>query len=71
MQSAATLHADPGQSEMVLGMRYLRAIEQAGAIPVVVPPLRRPGLEALLDRVDGICLSGVRTSIRWPTTQSP
>jgi putative glutamine amidotransferase len=56
--SAATLHADPGQSEMVLGMRYLRAIEEAGAIPVVIPPLDRAGLEALLDRVDGICLSG-------------
>ena len=57
-QSAATLHADPGQSEMVLGMRYLRALEQAGAIPVVVPPLVGPGLDALLDRVDGVCLSG-------------
>jgi putative glutamine amidotransferase len=57
-QSTATLHADPGQSEMVLGMRYLRAIEQAGAVPVVVPPLVGPGLDALLDRVDGVCLSG-------------
>ncbi|HSO99278.1 MAG TPA: gamma-glutamyl-gamma-aminobutyrate hydrolase family protein [Solirubrobacteraceae bacterium] len=57
-QSAATLHADPGQSEMVLGMRYLRALEQAGAIPVVVPPLVGPALDALLDRVDGVCLSG-------------
>src|SRR5947209_709098 len=57
-QSTATLHADPGQSEMVLGMRYLRAIEQAGAIPVVVPPLVGPDLDALLGRVDGVCLSG-------------
>lgn len=57
-QSVATLHADPGQSEMVLGMRYLRALEQAGATPVVVPPLVGPGLDALLDRVDGVCLSG-------------
>lgn len=52
-------HADPPQDEMVLGMRYLRAVEAAGAIPVVVPPLADPGsLEALLSHVSGLCVSG-------------
>ena len=56
--SAATLYADPDQSEMVLGMRYLRALEEAGAVPMVVPPLTGGVLDSLLDRVDGVCLSG-------------
>jgi putative glutamine amidotransferase len=41
---------------MALGMTYLRAIERAGGMPVVLPPLGEA--EALLDRLDGICLSG-------------
>ena len=44
---------------MVLGMPYLRAIERAGGLPVVLPPTEQPdAIEALLDRLDGICLSG-------------
>lgn len=49
---------DPAQQEMALGMRYLRAIEQAGGVPVVVPPLRVDALEALMGQVAGLCLSG-------------
>ena len=56
--TAATPHADPEQCELVLGVKYIRAIEQAGGLPVVVPPLSAPRIEALLDRVDGVCLSG-------------
>jgi putative glutamine amidotransferase len=41
---------------MALGMTYLRAIEAAGGMPVVLPPLGDP--TALLDRLDGVCLSG-------------
>jgi putative glutamine amidotransferase len=36
----------------------MRAIEAAGGIPVVVPPLSLDALAPLLDRVAGICLSG-------------
>jgi putative glutamine amidotransferase len=50
--------ADPPREEMALGLRYLQAIERAGGIPVAVTPLGAPALEALLDRVDGVCLSG-------------
>ena len=56
--TAATPHADPKQCGAVLGVKYIRAIEQAGGLPVVVPPLSAPRIEALLDRVDGVCLSG-------------
>ena len=54
----ATAEADPPRQEMVLGMRYLEAIGNAGGIALVVPPLPGPAIPALLDRVDGICLSG-------------
>src|SRR5690349_1081864 len=56
--SAGTLrrHGDPPHPEMALGMTYLRAIEAAGGMPVVLPPLG--DADALLDRLDGVCLSG-------------
>src|SRR4051794_31540956 len=47
---------DPSRPEMALGMTYMRTLDAAGAIPVVIPPLG--DVEALLDRVDGVCLSG-------------
>ena len=42
---------------MALGLTYMRAVELAGGVPVVLPPLEN-GLETLLERLDGICLSG-------------
>ena len=56
--SAGTLrrHGEPPHAEMALGMTYLRAIEAVGGMPVVLPPLGEA--HALLDRLDGICLSG-------------
>jgi putative glutamine amidotransferase len=56
--SAGTLrrHGDPPHPEMALGMTYLRAITAAGGMPVVLPPLG--DAEALLERLDGVCLSG-------------
>jgi putative glutamine amidotransferase len=50
-------HGEPPQHEMALGLTYMRAIELAGGVPVVLPPLQN-GLDTLLDRLDGICLSG-------------
>ena len=49
-------HGEPPHAEMALGMSYLRAIEEAGGMPVVLPPLG--DAVAYLDRLDGICLSG-------------
>jgi len=55
----AISQGDPPRREMVLGLAYLEAIERAGGVPLVVPPLCSPqALDALLDRVDGLCLSG-------------
>ncbi|WCB91961.1 Putative glutamine amidotransferase [Baekduia alba] len=50
--------ADPQQREMALGMVYLLAIERAGGLPVVLPPLDRATIGPMLDRLDGLCLSG-------------
>jgi putative glutamine amidotransferase len=43
---------------LALGIAYLDAVQQAGGLPMVLAPLPTRSVEALLDRVDGICLSG-------------
>ena len=48
---------EPDHPEMALGMTYLQAVERAGAVPVVLPPCVSD-LEALISRLDGVCLSG-------------
>lgn len=53
-----TPQSDPPQHEMALGLKYLRAIELAGGLPVVLPPLAGDALEPLLEHLTGICLSG-------------
>jgi putative glutamine amidotransferase len=37
---------------------YVRSVEQAGAVPVVLPPLRPEDVPVLVDRLDGVLLSG-------------
>ncbi len=37
---------------------YVRSVEQAGAVPVVLPPVAPADVPALLDRLDGVLLSG-------------
>ena len=55
----ATPEGDPPQQqEMALGLKYLRAVEAAGGIPVVVPPLHPGAAGQLLERIGGVCLSG-------------
>jgi putative glutamine amidotransferase len=49
---------DPPQSEMALGIVYARAVENAGGLPVVLPPLEPAAIPALVDSLSGICLSG-------------
>lgn len=51
-------HGEPPNPEMALGMTYVRAIEVAGGLPVVVPPLGNRDVPRLLARVDGLVLSG-------------
>jgi putative glutamine amidotransferase len=45
-------------TELRLGTPYLRAIEQAGGLPVVVAPDQPELAAALLERLDGLCLAG-------------
>jgi len=49
---------EPRGSEMALGLPYLQGIEAAGGLPLVVPPMPEEAIEPLLDRLDGVCLSG-------------
>src|SRR6202012_3307343 len=53
-----TPEGEPPQREMALGLRSREALEAAGAIPIVTPPLAGELAESLLTRVDGVCLSG-------------
>ena len=53
-----TPEGEPPDREMALGMKYLRAIERAGGLPVVMPPLNPDAIEPLLDNLSGVCLSG-------------
>ena len=50
--------ADPPMRELALGLAYPRAVEQCGGIPVVIPPLDRRGVDALLGRLSGLVISG-------------
>jgi putative glutamine amidotransferase len=54
--STTRRHGEPPHPEMALGMTYLIALEAVGAMPVVLPPVG--DAEAVLGRLDGICLSG-------------
>ena len=58
VRTVPTPEGDPPQREMALGMVYVRAVERAGGLPVVLPPLHHDAIGALLDRLDGLCLSG-------------
>jgi putative glutamine amidotransferase len=49
---------DPPRVELVLGVRYAAAVEAAGGVPVVIPPMAEDAIGPLLDRLDGVCLSG-------------
>ncbi|HWD64262.1 MAG TPA: gamma-glutamyl-gamma-aminobutyrate hydrolase family protein [Solirubrobacteraceae bacterium] len=57
-QTPPTPEGEPAQAEMVLGLKYMHAIEAGGGLPVVVPPLSHGAIDSLLDRVSGLCLSG-------------
>ena len=46
------------EPELRLGTPYLRAVEAAGGLPVVLAPEDTDTAMALLDRIDGLCLAG-------------
>jgi putative glutamine amidotransferase len=49
---------EPPRHEMALGLTYMRTVERAGGVPVVLPPLGPDSINPLLDQVSGLCLSG-------------
>src|SRR3954466_9589735 len=49
---------EPLQHELALGMPYVRALARAGAIPVVLPPLRVDDVPSQLRCLQAVCLSG-------------
>jgi putative glutamine amidotransferase len=51
-------HGEPPHAEMALGITYVRAVEAAGGVPVVMPPLAPADVPALVERLDGLLLSG-------------
>jgi len=51
-------YGEPPHREMALGLKYLQAIELAGGLPVVLPPLAPEAVSPLLERMSGICLTG-------------
>src|SRR3954447_25836956 len=50
--------SEPPRQMLALGVAYLEAIAAAGGIPVILAPRPARRLEAIIDRLDGICLSG-------------
>src|SRR3954468_10375284 len=50
--------SEPPRRMLALGVSYLEAVEAAGGIPVILAPLPARRLEGIIDRLDGICLSG-------------
>jgi putative glutamine amidotransferase len=53
-----TPEGDPPRKDIALGFKYFEAIERAGGIPVIVPPLGPQAIEPLLSRLSGICIAG-------------
>jgi putative glutamine amidotransferase len=53
-----TPRSDPPRTEMALGLTYLKALQAAGGLPVVIPPLPESAIPAMLEDLDAICLSG-------------
>jgi putative glutamine amidotransferase len=51
-------HGEPTQTEMTLGLTYMRAVELAGGLPVALPPLECKNVDSLLEHVSGLLLSG-------------
>jgi putative glutamine amidotransferase len=52
------LHGEPTQTEMTIGLSYMRAIEVAGGLPLALPPLTTERIDSLLEHLSGLLLSG-------------
>lgn len=62
----------PGQDWEFLAADYIYTIEKAGGIPTIIPYCReKKNIIALLEKVDGILISGGMTSIRSGMVRVP
>ena len=53
-----TPEGEPPRREMALGVVYGEAVAKAGGLPVILAPVGPEAIDAILDRLDGLCLSG-------------
>jgi len=51
-------HGEPTQTEMTLGLSYMRAVEVAGGLPLALPPLTTERIDSLLEHLSGLLLTG-------------
>lgn len=56
--SHAAPQSEPPRRELALGLAYMEAVERGGGIPVILSPVAAEHVDGLLDRLDGLCLSG-------------
>jgi putative glutamine amidotransferase len=56
--SQSVPHGEPTQTEMTLGLAYMRAVEMAGGLPIALPPLTTEHIDSLLDHLSGVLLTG-------------
>ena len=50
--------SEPPMRELALGLTYPQALERAGALPVILPPLMPEVIDLLVARLDGLLLTG-------------
>lgn len=50
--------SDPPRHDFSVSLAYLRAINGAGAIPYVIPPITPGAIGQILDMIDGLFMSG-------------
>jgi putative glutamine amidotransferase len=60
-------HGEPAHPEMALGMTYVRTLDAAGAIPVVLPPVGTDHLMPLIELgpTEPACTAWFEPA-RWP-----
>ncbi len=49
---------EPPHREICLGIPYLDSVQQVNAVPLIIPPMKQVTIDAVLDSVDAVCLSG-------------
>lgn len=49
---------EPPHREICLGIPYLDSVQQVDGVPMIIPPMKQDTIDAILDAVDAVCLSG-------------